>query len=204
MTGFLLIRHADADHVGRRLAGRSPGVRLNEVGKAQARSLAESLAGAPLAAVYTSPMERARETAAAVAARLGVEPRVREAFNEVEFGDWTGRSFGELEGDSEWVAWNEFRSTARPPAGEGMVDVLGRALRGLDEIAGDHEGEWAAVVSHCDVIRPLLAHFAGMPLDHMLRLEVGTASVSAVEVNPWGPRILSVNGIGAPLGLPGS
>lgn len=201
VTGYLLIRHAAADHVGRRLAGRTPGVRLSDTGRAEARDLAAALAHAPLAAVYTSPLERARETAAPLAEPHGLDPVVSEAFQEVDFGDWTGLSFEELEGDAEWSAWNGFRSTARVPGGEAMTEVLVRALEGVREIGRRHEGGWVAVVSHCDVIRPLLAHFSGMPLDHLLRLEVATASVSAIEVNPWGPRIRGMNGSGAPAGL---
>lgn len=204
MTGYLLVRHAAADHVGRRLAGRSPGVGLNETGRREASRLGADLATAPLAAIYSSPLERAMETALPMADPHGLEPVVGEWFHEVEFGEWTGRSFEELDGDPDWRWWNEFRSTARPPGGESIAEVLARALDGIREIRERHEGEWVAVVSHCDVIRPLLAHFAGMPLDHLLRLEVGTASVSAVELNPWGARILGINGRGAPSGLFGA
>lgn len=193
MTGFLFIRHASADHVGRRLAGREAGVRLDGAGREQAAALARALAAMPVAAVYTSPRERALETARPIAEARGLQPAVSPAFDEVDFGAWTGRGFDELEGEPAWEAWNRFRSTARPPGGESMIDVLGRALAGVREIAGLHEGEWVAVVSHCDVIRPLLTHFAGMPLDHLLRLEVETASVSRVELHPWGPRILGMN-----------
>lgn len=193
MTTYLLIRHAAADHVGRRLAGRSAGVRLNGHGVEQARALAASLAETPLSGVYSSPLERARETATPLAEAHGLEVHVSDAFHEVDFGEWTGMDFDALEKRPEWRSWNEFRSTARPPGGEAMQEVVGRALRGLEAIAAVHAGERVAIITHCDVIRPLLAHFAGMPLDHLLRLEIDTASISTVEVNPWGPRILGIN-----------
>ncbi|MFW5947215.1 MAG: histidine phosphatase family protein [Gemmatimonadota bacterium] len=194
MTGYLLIRHASADHVGRRLAGREPGVHLDERGRAEAAALARLLADTPLATLHTSPRERATETARPIAHALGLEPVVDPAFDEIDFGAWSGRTLDALEGDPEWEAWNRFRSTARPPGGETMAEVLARALDGVRALGAAHPDAWVAVVTHCDVIRPLLAHFAGMPLDLLLRLEVGTASVSAIELHPWGPRILAVNG----------
>lgn len=198
MTGYLFVRHASADHVGRRLAGRSAGVRLNERGADEARGLAHALENVPLAAVYSSPLERALETAGTLASPHGLEPIAVGEFNEVDVGEWTDCTFEELAGRPEWRAWNAFRSVARAPGGESMPDVLARALTGVRRIRTRHEGEWVAIVSHCDVIRPLLTHFAGMPLDHLLRLQVDTASISTVELHSWGPRILGVNGRAAP------
>ena len=193
MTEFLLIRHAAADHLGRALAGRAPGLHLNDAGREQARRLADALVATPLAAVYTSPLERSRETAAEVAARHGVEPRITEAFHEVDFGEWTGLSMEELDGRDDWREWNESRGTARPPGGESMAEVVERTLAGVAEMAARHEGERVAVVSHCDVIRPLLAHYLGFPIDRFDRLEIDPASVSAVEVHGWGARVLGIN-----------
>lgn len=193
MTGVLLIRHAAAAHVGRTLAGRAPGLHLDARGRAETDALARMLADAPLAAVYTSPLERARETAVAIARPHGLEPRPAAAFQEVDFGDWTGMSFDALEEREDWRRWNEARSTARPPNGESMAEVTERAVAGLREIEAAHAGGWAAVVSHCDVIRPLLAHFLGFSTDRFYRLEIDTASVSTLELDEWGARILAVN-----------
>lgn len=193
MTVFLFIRHAAADHVGRALVGRSPGVHLNALGRSEAEALAQRLEPAPIAAVYSSPLERALETAGPIAEAQDLEVRTADAFVEVDFGEWTGMTLEDLEQDDRWRWWNESRSTARAPAGEGMTEVLARAMGGVRSLAARHADEWVAVVSHCDVVRPLLAHFAGMPLDHVLRLEVAPASVSAVRLDPWGAQILAVN-----------
>ncbi|MBW3553467.1 MAG: histidine phosphatase family protein [Gemmatimonadetes bacterium] len=200
MTRLLLVRHAAADHVGRTLAGRTAGLHLNEAGIAQARRLAEVLARTPLAAVYTSPLERCRETAGVVAGRQGIEPRISEAFHEVDFGGWTGLSMRELEGRADWREWNEARSAARPPGGESMAEVVERALGGVADAAARHQRERVAVISHCDVIRPLLAHYLGFSIDRFFRLEIDPASVSAVEVHAWGARVLGVNWRPAPPG----
>ena len=185
MTTHLLVRHASAAHLGRWLAGRAPGLHLDDVGRAQATSLARRLRNVDLAAVYTGPLERARETAVALADARGLEPVVCTPFDEVDYGLWTGRTFEELEGDPVWTEWNRARGTARVPCGESMRDVLARALDGMRAIGTAHPDATVAIVSHCDVIRPLLAHFRGMHLDHLLRLDVAPASVHRI-VCAWG------------------
>lgn len=203
MTSFLFIRHGDADHGRHTLAGRSPGVHLSEAGRAQVEALAQRMAGSPPDAVYASPLERCLETAAPIAAAAGLELRPHAAFQEVDFGEWTGRTIASLEGDERWRQWNELRGTAVPPGGESMLAVLERGLAGVRELAASHAGGTVVVVSHCDVIRPLFAHFLGMPLDHLLRFDVDPGSVSAVAVQPWGPRVLFINR-SDPLPLPDS
>lgn len=193
-TSLLLVRHAYADHIGdRRIAGRAAGLHLSARGRAEAEELALILDGTRLAAVYTSPLERAWETAAVIARPRGLEPRAMETFTEIDFGDWTGLTYDELEGSDAWRSWNAFRSTTRVPGGESIADVVCRALDGVRELTLRHRGEQVAVVSHGDVIRGLLGHFMGMPLDHFLRIEVDTASVSLVEIHAHGPRIIAVN-----------
>lgn len=194
MTRLLLIRHAHCAHVGRTLAGRSPGVALDERGRAEAQALSRLLSDAPLAAIAASPLERALQTAAPLATAHGVQVDVREAFHEIDFGVWTGRDFQELDGRPEWTRWNEARGSARAPGGEAATEVLDRALDGVRALAAEHRsGAWVAVVTHCDVIRTLLTHFLGMPLDRLLRLEIATASVSTVAIDPWGTHVLEVN-----------
>lgn len=194
MTSVLLVRHAYADHLAdRRIAGRAAGLRLGARGRAEAEALAELLASAPLAAVYTSPLERARETAAPLAHRHHLGSQERHAFTEIDFGTWTGRSYDELASSDDWRLWNTVRTAARPPGGESMTEVLHRALEGLREITERHGDGTVAVVSHGDVIRGLLAHFMGMSLDHILRIEVDTASVSIMEVGAHAARIVAMN-----------
>lgn len=193
MTTVLLVRHAMCDPVGRVLAGRAPGVHLNRPGSVQAAALGAALGGLGIAAVYSSPLERAVETAAPLAHAAGVPVRVSAGLLELDFGQWTGREMAELESDPLWRAFNLHRATTRIPGGETMEEVVARAARAVEDIRHAHEGGLVAAVSHGDVIRALLAHYAGMSLDHLHRLEVAPASVSALAAEKWGTRLLSLN-----------
>ncbi|WP_424135649.1 histidine phosphatase family protein [Roseomonas chloroacetimidivorans] len=192
-TTFFLVRHAAHDRVGSVLCGRMPAVSLGEPGRRQAAALAERLAGERIDAVYTSPLERARETAAPIAARLGLAPRVSEAMVEIDFGDWTGRTFESLEGDPDWTRWNGARATARVPGGESMAEVQARAIGGLERLRRADAEERIVVVSHCDVIKAVLASYLGLTLDGLARFDVAPASVSAVVSWDGGGKVLSMN-----------
>ncbi|UEM18865.1 histidine phosphatase family protein [Skermanella mucosa] len=189
-----LVRHGEHDLPPGLLAGRTPGIALSGRGIDQARRTAERLAHAGgIAAVYSSPLERTTRTAGIIADRLGLAAGISEALIEIDFGDWTGRPFAELDAREDWRRWNHFRSGTRPPGGETMAEVQARTLRFIEKLVhGGLQGS-AVLVSHCDVIRAVLAHCLGMPLDLLLRLEVATASVSTIEIGPWGPRILRIN-----------
>lgn len=178
----LLIRHAACDHVGRRLAGRSPGVHLNQEGRREADALAGALARLPLEAVYSSPLERARETASALGKRLDVPVGVASGLNELDYGDWTGRSLESLADDPVWRAYNACRSSTRIPGGESMGEVVARGAAELERIRRAHPDGMVAAVSHGDVIRALLLHALGASLDHIHRLEVAPASVSVLRL----------------------
>jgi probable phosphomutase (TIGR03848 family) len=193
VTVLLLIRHAMCDPVGCSIAGRAPGIRLNAEGRRQAGALADALGALPLNAVYSSPLDRAIETAEPLALRLGTVVQPMEELNELDFGDWTGRKLEELEPLPLWRAWNETRGSARIPGGERMADVVGRALEGVDRMRRVHDGELVAAVTHGDVLRGLLAHLLGMPLDLLHLLEVSPASVSVVRFDGECPRITAVN-----------
>ena len=193
MTTFLLIRHAMCDPVGRSIAGRAPGVHLNELGRAQAERLAQRLAGVPLDAVYTSPLERARETAEPLARRLGLAVRVVEALGELDFGDWTGRALAELDALGDWRRFNALRSITGAPGGELMLEVQARVVRALEAMRREHPDGRCAVVSHGDVVRGAIAHYAGVPLDFLQRLEVGPASVSVLRVTETEVAVRAIN-----------
>ncbi len=193
MTTIVLIRHGANDVVGRALTGRLPGVDLNAQGREQAERLAERLATLPIARMYSSPMERARQTAAPLAARLGLEVEIREAFTEVNFGAWQGHTLQQLDGDPEWRRFHQFRSGMRVPGGETLLEVQGRMISALEELREARGEETVAVVSHGDPIRCVVAHYAGIPLDLALRLEIGLVSVCVVQLEPWGPRLLCIN-----------
>ena len=176
------------------LVGRAPGVSLGAEGRRQAEALAERLAGVPLEAVYSSPLERARETAAPIAARLGLAVRAVEELTELDFGDWTGRTIGELAGSERWRLFNTFRSGTAAPNGEHMLEVQARMVRALERLRGAHPDGRVAVVGHGDPLKATLAHYLGVPLDLFQRIEIDPGSLSVVELADHGPRVLLVNG----------
>ena len=196
MSVFMLIRHASNPTVGRRLAGRMSGVRLDEVGRAQAEELAERLSSVPIAAIYSSPLERCVETATPLAGRLGLEVRTSEKLLEVEVGDWTGLEFKQVAEDPLWRRYTTHRSGTRPPNGELMVEVQERMVTLVDELRKQYPDGIVALVSHGDPIKTVLAYYAGMPLDFLVRLEISLASVSMVSLRDRGPRILCTNSLG--------
>lgn len=187
-----LVRHGAFDGVGRTLAGRATGVRLNAEGRAQASRLAETLAREPITAVYTSPLERARETAEVLAAPHDTRPIPAPAFAEIDFGDWTGSKVGDLEGHSAWRDFNTLRSLTRIPGGELMLETQTRAIAGLLELQRSHINDTIAVVSHADVIRAVLGHVLGMPMDNLLRLEIAPATFSTLELHGAWPQIVCI------------
>jgi broad specificity phosphatase PhoE len=188
MRRVLLIRHGTHDEVGRVLSGRSE-IALNDEGASQAERLSAWLAGEPIAALHTSPRRRAVETAAPLAARLALKPVVAPALDEIDFGAFTGRGFAELDGDPAWFTWNAERTTAACPGGETMEAALARAGGYLDALpAGTH-----ALVSHCDVIRGVVAQVLGLPASAIFRFDCYPCSVTTLEDAGGGWRLVSLN-----------
>jgi probable phosphoglycerate mutase len=197
VTTFLLVRHAAHDWLGRGFAGRLPGVGLNEEGRAQADQLAARLQQQPLAAIYCSPQPRTRETAAPLAAQRSLPIRIDPAFDEVDVGDWQGRTFDELRALGEpWTHWCERRGSATPPGGEPFAGVPERAAAGLRALAAEHGDAQVLVVSHGDVIKAMVARCLGLSLDNLERFEVAPASVSVVDVQGEWMRLRLLNSIG--------
>lgn len=193
MTICLLIRHATTDHVGRVLGGWTPGVHLDALGIAQAEALAVRLEPVPLAAVYASPLERAQETAARIAARRRIDVQEAAEAGEVRFGEWSGRSFADLAGESAWQRWNHMRSVARAPGGETALEVQARIVALLERLRVAHPNACIAVVSHADVIKLALAHVLGSPIELMRRIEISPASVSTLALDDGDVRVLGMN-----------
>lgn len=190
---ILLIRHAAHAHLGHTLSGRTAGGPLTQEGTVQARDMAARLASEPIAEVHTSPVLRARETANCVSAGRPGEPIVAPALDEVDFGLWSGRRFAELDGDPLWHRWNNNRAEARAPEGETMQQVQQRSSDYLATVARRAAGRVIAFVTHCDVIRAMVAGILGLSLDRILQFEISPASVSRVEAGDWGARVLSLN-----------
>lgn len=190
---ILLIRHAAHVELGRILSGRRRDVALSREGLEQARIVGDLLGVEPIAAIYASPRERAYYTAREIAEPHELKVGVVDDLDEVDFGDWTGKAFSELEGDPHWTEWNEARGTARPPNGESMAEAVARVTAALAALAAEHKSATIACVSHCDVIRGAIAHYLGLPLDNLLRFDVDPASVSRLALGGWGARIMTVN-----------
>lgn len=193
MTRLLLVRHANTDANGKRLAGRSEGIALNEEGRVQAQWLAARLAVLPVSAIYSSPLQRAMETAEAIATLVGRDVEPREEFLEIEFGEWTGLDFNALSRDARFERFNRFRSSADVPGGESMLQVQARMIDGLSRVRARHRHDRVVVVSHGDLIRAAIAYYAGIPLDLMQRIEVSTGSLSEIELDDDHVRIVRIN-----------
>lgn len=191
---LLLIRHAAHTELDRHLSGRREGVPLSEAGRAQAAALERYLAADGLDAVECSPLDRTRETAAAIASAAGLSPpRSVEALIEIDMGEWTGRALGSFGEDPAWRAWNEHRGSARIPGGETMAEAQARIVGHMQALARDCDGQTVALVTHSDMVRAAVADVLGLPLDHLLRFEIAPASVSRVVIGDWGAKLLSLN-----------
>lgn len=198
MTTYLLFRHGNNDAVGKWFAGRSPGVHLNDEGRLQAESIAHRFASAPIRAIYSSPLERAMETAAPLAARINIPVETDERLIEAGVGDWTRRSFAELNDDANWVRFNKFRSSSAAPNGELAIDMQARMVRFLEDCRLRHPGETIALFSHADVIKAALLLYCGIPIDFTNRLQVYPGSVSVITIDEESAQVLRINDTGLP------
>jgi probable phosphoglycerate mutase len=193
VTTLLLIRHGHTDTAGKVLTGQGRGVHLNEHGRRQAEALVTRLEGVPLAAIYSSPLERCRETAAPLARARKLSVHVRRPLLEVDYGDWSGRSIASLRRMKLWRVVQQTPSAMRFPGGETLVGVQARVVEELDALAAAHPTGTIAVVSHADVVRLAVMHYGAIHLDELQRIVVDPASVSVVEVGEYGARILTLN-----------
>lgn len=192
MTTYHLIRHAEKDSPPEQITARAPGVHLTAAGLEQAEWLARQLESAPLVAIYSSPLERARETAEPLARRRGLYVRTESAFHELDFGAWTGRTFHELAADPQWQRFNRCRGTTAIPGGETYLDVQARFVNEMLRIHRQHPDGTVAIFSHADPIRAALAYFAGAPPDPFDRFEVGLASISTVTIDAFRSQVVRV------------
>jgi probable phosphoglycerate mutase len=198
MTILLLIRHGSNDWVGQRLAGWTPEVHLNEVGQRQADALIEQLADVPLTAIYSSPLERAQETAAPLAQHRGLPVTTVADLGEVRYGAWQGRALKELAKTELWQQVQRFPSRTRFPQGESLMEAQGRVVQALEELVQEHPGDDAvlAAFSHGDVIKAAIAHYMGLHLDLFQRLVISPASVSVLVLGKSGPHLIRLNDTG--------
>jgi probable phosphomutase (TIGR03848 family) len=193
---LLLVRHGRTDAAGKRLTGWAPGVHLNEDGRRQAERLVERLDGIRVDAIYSSPLERCRETAAPLAKARRLSVHVRRSLIETGYGDWTGRSIAQVRKTKLWRTVERVPSAMRFPGGESLLEVQARAVDEVNRIAQDHPKGVVVLLSHADPIRLVIAHVAGAHVDHLHRLVVDPGSISVVALGDGVPRLLKVNDTG--------
>jgi broad specificity phosphatase PhoE len=181
---FLLVRHAAHDLLDRLLAGRMDGVPLSAAGRQQAAELASRLSRLKLTAVHSSPRLRARETAAPIAALAGLPVEVCPALDEVDFGEWTGRSFGDLASDPAWRRWNEERGASRPPGGESMAEAQQRLLAHIAAAHARSPDGRTVMVTHAEIVRAAVLHARSLPISAWNRISIAPASVTVIRSRP--------------------
>jgi probable phosphoglycerate mutase len=195
MPLLLLIRHGENDYTKKhKLAGYTPNVHLNERGQSQAQALADALKEVPVKAIYSSPLERARETAAPIAAARGLEVQVEPGLLETNVGKWQGRSLAALRLQKAWKVVQGAPSRAQFPEGETFYACQTRVVAALDSISRKYKPQdIVACVFHADPIKLAVAHYIGLPLDHFQRLSCDTASLTALYVSEAGANLLKLN-----------
>ena len=199
-TMILMVRHGRTPTTGKVLPGRAKGLHLSDEGVAEAKRVAERIAEMKkVAAIYASPLERTRETAAPIARALGLNVVTHKGLLECDFGDWTGASLSSLMKKKEWTTVQRAPSSFRFPDGESFTEMQTRMVSTLDEIRRAHPGKVVVCVSHADPIKAALAHAMGTHLDLFQRIVVSTCSVSAVAYADTGPVVLTVNSTGGSL-----
>lgn len=194
-TTILLIRHAETPTTGKVLPGRAAGLGLSEKGIAQAEARAADIARKhQIAAIYSSPMERAQQTAAPIGAATKRKVRIHEGLNECDFGLWTGRRLKALYKLPAWRTVQRTPSNFRFPEGESFLEMQSRIAAALNELARAHRGKTIVAVSHADTIKAAVAHALGMHLDMFQRLAVSPASQTVLQLGAGAPVVVSVNG----------
>ncbi len=194
MTQLLLIRHGENDYTRQgKLAGWTSGVHLNAEGLKQAQALAERLNQAPIRAIYSSPLERARETAAPLAKAKSLSVLVRSGLGEVQYGRWTGKSLKALKRTKLWRVVQQHPAAMEFPEGETFRAVQARAVDEIEKIVREHPKDLVAAFSHGDVIKLVVAHYLGAPIDLFQRLVVNTASVTVLQLGQGHPALVKLN-----------
>ena len=197
---ILMVRHGRTPTTGKVLPGRAKGLHLSDDGIAEAKRVAERIGDMKkVAAIYASPLERTRETAAPIANALGLDVVTHKGLLECDFGGWTGASLSSLMKKKEWTTVQRAPSSFRFPNGASFTEMQTRMVTTLDEIRRAHPGKVVVCVSHADPIKAALAHAMGTHLDLFQRIVVSTCSVSAVAYAETGPVVLTVNSTGGSL-----
>lgn len=194
MTNELVfVRHATCERMDEMLLGRTVDAPLAAIGVQEAQAMACMLAPSSEALLVVSPRRRARQTAAAIAERSQCELVTACDIDELDFGRWSGQTFGELARDPQWQRWNEQRDSAATPAGERIRDVQARVLKHVQRLGETFPGRPIILVTHAEVIRAALLYWLQAPADAYRRLAISPASISRVSLSDTGPRIDAIN-----------
>ncbi len=195
MPTFLLIRHGENDYVKKgQLAGRIPDIHLNDRGRSQVNDLVSILSGISIGAVYSSPLERAIETASPIAERFGLPVITSDGLIEVNSGEWQGRKISGLRKLKEWKLVQLTPSLAKFPGGETIPQAQFRIVQELENLSAKHEkNDILVCVSHADPIRLAVAFFSGIPLDLFQRLMIAPASITTIEIGLTGTKLIGLN-----------
>ncbi len=196
-TLVLLVRHGQTSTTGTVLPGRAKGLHLAEKGRAQAEAAAARIAQLErVHAVYASPLERTRETAAPIAAAVGHKVQTAKGLLECEFGEWTGKKLSALRKKPEWSTVQQRPSVFRFPGGESFAEMQLRIWNQLERTVADHPGQTVVAVSHADPIKAAVAMATGVHLDLFQRIVISPCSVTPLLFTPSGPVVLAVNSTG--------
>ncbi len=201
-TTIFFVRHGRTPTTGKVLPGRAPGLHLSDEGRAQAEAVAGRIADVPnVAAVYASPLERTKETAAPIARALGRKVVVERGLLECDFGEWTGAELKSLAKLPEWQLVQRHPSGFRFPGGESFLEMQSRLSEAVRKLVAAHPGETVVAVSHADPVKVVTADAMGTHLDHFQRFDIAPCSVTVVTYGAGGPFVLTVSSSGT---LPGA
>jgi probable phosphoglycerate mutase len=199
MARLVLVRHAPTAETGTTLYGRLPGHPLSEKGQQMAAEVAERLAAVKVMAVYASPLERAMQTAGAIASRQRRPVLSNDGLIEVDYGRWAGRSLRSLYKLKAWRMVVATPSRITFPEGESLLEAQTRMVRTCQDLASRHRNQAIVAVSHADTIKAALSHYLGQPLDLFNRIAVAPASVAVIDLPEGGPpRVVTMNSNGDP------
>jgi probable phosphomutase (TIGR03848 family) len=202
MTTIVMVRHGQTPSTGKVLPGRAPGLHLSDEGRTQAEAVAGRISGLKTVdAIYSSPLERARETAAPIGVARGLKVTVEKGLLECDFGDWTGHELKDLMKLPEWTTVQRYPSGFRFPNGESFTEMQTRMVSTLQRLGERHPGGVVVAVSHADPIKAAVAHAMGTHLDLFQRIVISTCSATAISYGQTGPVVLTVNETGDLQGL---
>jgi len=195
MPRILLIRHGENDYVKTgKFAGRIPGVHLNERGQLEAGEIANGLKDVPISAIYSSPLERAIETAKPLAKVKRLKVRISDGLLETDIGEWKGMEVKKARNLPLWKVVQNSPSRFRFPGGESFQEEQTRLVTAMEKIIDSHKSdEWVAIFSHADPIKLIIAFYLGMPLDHFQSLACGPGSLSILNVDKNGAALIGLN-----------